>query len=232
MRAVFNALVLGVLTGFWSAVAILAVPFMRWGSTTWVAQTWSKQVTWLCSVDVTLEGEVPTTGSYVVLANHTSHFDVLSLYSKIRLDMRPVAKRELGFIPLFGWVLALGAAIMIDRKSRARAVASIERAAKTIRGGRSVLMFPEGTRTPPNTVGPMKKGAFHLALAAQVPVLPVGVIGTGDILLPGDWKIRGGAVTVRVGAPIATAGRGDDAEDRAWLMAEVEKALVDLTKGG
>lgn len=232
MRAVFNAGVIGALTAFWSAWAIVLVPFARWGATTKVAQLWSRQVTWLCGVRVTLEGEVPSSGSYVVLANHTSHFDVLALYSKIRIDMRPVAKRELGYIPLFGWCLALGAAIMIDRKSRARAMASIERAARTIRGGRSVLMFPEGTRTPPNTVGEMKKGPFHLALAAQVPVLPVGVIGTGDVLLPGDWRIHPGPVRVRVGTPIPTAGRTDDPADRAWLMGEVQKALIDLTKGG
>lgn len=230
MRAVFNAVVIALSTIFWSLCAILMLPFARYGATTRVAQLWAKQVTAMCGVHVTLEGDVPRGDAFVVLANHTSHFDVLAIYSKMPVDMRPVAKRELGFIPIFGWVLAAGAAIMIDRKSKARAVASIARAGATIRSGRSVLMFPEGTRTPPDTIGDLKKGPFHLALAAQVPVLPVGVIGTGSILLPGDWRIRPGAVTVRIGEPIATAGRSDGPEDRAWLMGAVREALEALTK--
>lgn len=232
MRSVINALGLGSLTAFWSSVAVLGLPWAKSGGLTKVAQIWSKQVTRFCGVDVEIEGEMPEGDAFVVLANHTSHFDVLSIYSTIDLDMRPVAKRELGYIPIFGWVLAAGAAIMIDRGSRDKAIASIEKAAETIRGGRSVLMFPEGTRTPPGTIGEMKKGPFHLALAAQVPIVPVGVVGTGEVLLPGDWKIHPGKVRIKIGAPIPTAGLADTPEDRAKVMEAVKSAFEDLTKVG
>ena len=227
MRALFNAGAIACLTAFWSLMALLSLPL---GSkvTLGIARIWSRHILFFCGVKVDC-GAPPVPldeKSYLVMANHTSHFDVLSLYATMPIEnMRPVAKRELGFIPLFGWVLALGAAIMIDRRNRERAVASIERAGRTIRSGKSVLMFPEGTRTPQGELGDLKKGPFHLATAAKVPVLPVGLHGTGDILRSGDWKIHPGRVVIRIGAPIPTAERGEGEEARTALMAEVREAL-------
>lgn len=232
LRSLFNAAVFGLLTLFWSAAALLAAPWARSSVMTRIARRWALQVRAVCGVKVNFQGrEGLDAPAYVVLANHTSHFDVIALYSSIERDMRPVAKRELQYIPIFGWVLWLGAAIMIDRGDRRKAVASIERAARTIRGGRSVLMFPEGTRTPAGEVRALKKGPFHLALAAQVPILPVGIEGTGAILTPGDWRIHPGRVTVRVGEPIPTEGLSDDPEARRALMAKVAGALASLSGG-
>jgi 1-acyl-sn-glycerol-3-phosphate acyltransferase len=228
-RSLFNVLGLGILTFVWSIAAIVALPFgpsvvLR------IAAIWSRQILFVCGVEVDC-GPPPVAldrSAYLVMANHTSHFDVLSLYATLPIrGMRPVAKRELGYIPLFGWALALGAAIMIDRGNRDRAVASIERAAKTIRSGRSVLMFPEGTRTPQGELGPLKKGPFHLAVEAKVPIVPIGIHGTGDVLESGDWRIRPGRVAIRIGAPIDTGGREGD-EGRDALMREVEIALSRL----
>lgn len=230
IRPLFNAAAIAALTAFWSVVALLALPLGP-KVVLALARIWSSQILSACGVRVDA-GDPPVPLSekaYLVMANHTSHFDVLSIYGASSIQgMRPVAKRELGFIPLFGWALALGAAIMIDRRNRQRAVASIERAAATIRSGRSVLMFPEGTRTPQGELGPLKKGPFHLATEAKVPILPVAVHGTGDILRSGDWKIRPGRVAIRVGHPIPTADAGDGEEARAALMAKVREALLSL----
>lgn len=233
IRFLFNALALGVLTGFWSIPALFAVPFIRTGHTiTSIARAWAKCVVFACGVKVETHGldqnfDAP---AYLVMANHTSHFDVIAMFSSLPFDMRPVAKRSLQYIPIFGWALWMGAAIMIDRGDRGRAIASIERAGRAIRGGRSVLLFPEGTRTPPGVLGPMKKGPFHLAEAAQVPILPIGVAGTGAILLPGDWRIHGGTVVVRVGAPIPTEGVPPGEAGRDRLAEAVAASLSDLMR--
>src|SRR5262249_33769089 len=109
---------------------------------------------------------------------------------------------------------------------------SIERAGRAIRQGRSVLMFPEGTRTPPGQLGPLKKGPFHLALSAGVPVLPIGLHGTGSILLPGDWRIHPGRVVMVVGRPIETSGRGDTDDARDALLEEMKHELEALMVRG
>lgn len=233
MRFVWNALALVVLTALYSFLALWAVPFIRTGRTmTAIARAWSKAVVRACGVHVEVVGldQALDAPAYLVMANHTSHFDVISIYSSIPINMRPVAKRELGYIPVFGWALWAGAAIMIDRGDRARAIASIERAGRAIRGGRSVLLFPEGTRTPPGELGPMKKGPFHLAAEARVPILPIGLGGTGQVLLPGDWRIHPGRVVIRVGKPIPTEGvpPGDEGRDR--LAGEVAAALAELMR--
>ncbi len=231
-RAIWNALAVVVLTVGFCVPALLYLPFSRGRGVSPIARRWGRAVLFATGVEVEVEGPAAPLDApaYLVMANHTSHFDVVCLYATLPLDVRPVAKQELAWVPVFGWVLALGAAIMIDRRSHARALASIARAAETIRGGGSVLMFPEGTRTPPGQLGPLKKGPFHLALAAGVPVLPVGLEGTGAVLLSGDWRIRPGRVRLRLGAPIpAPPGAGEGVEDRpevrAALTAQVDGAL-------
>lgn len=213
---------------------MFAVPLTKGRAAGWIAKRWTSTVTRLCGVDVDLRlPEAPLDApAYLVMANHTSHFDVMGLYSTLEIDMKPVAKQSLGHIPLFGWALRSGAAIMIDRRDRERAVASIERAGRTIRGGKSVLMFPEGTRTPAGELGPLKKGPFHLALAARVPILPIGISGTGEILKTGDWKIRPGKVVIRVGDPLETTSFEDSDEGRSALMNEVGTALKQLMRDG
>jgi 1-acyl-sn-glycerol-3-phosphate acyltransferase len=227
---VYNALAIGTLTAVWSIAALIALPLGA-SVVLRMAQIWSRQILFACGVKVEC-GPPPVPldePSYLVLSNHTSHFDALSIYATLPIaGLRPVAKRELGYIPLFGWVLALGAAIMIDRGDPTKAKASIDRAGAVIRRGRPVLMFPEGTRTPQGSLGPLKKGPFYLATAAKVPILPIALHGTGDVLRAGDWRIRPGKVVLRIGRPIPTAERGEGDEARASLMADTEQALRHL----
>jgi 1-acyl-sn-glycerol-3-phosphate acyltransferase len=230
IRSIYNALAIGVLTAVWSIAALLALPFGA-GVVLRMAKIWSRQILFACGVEVECRPPpVPLTEpAYLVLSNHTSHFDALSIYATLPIArLRPVAKRELGYIPLFGWVLALGAAIMIDRGDPTKAKASIDRAGAVIREGRPVLMFPEGTRTPQGELGPLKKGPFYLATAAKVPILPIALHGTGDVLRSGDWRIRPGKVVLCIGRPISTEDRGEGDEARASLIADVEQALRQL----
>ena len=234
MRELFNSSATVTLTAFYSLQAMVTLPFRGGRSVTVLANRWAKTVNWVCGIRVRIDGldrplDAP---AYVVVANHTSHSDLLALYAAVPVDMRPVAKRELGRIPIFGWVLRAGVAIMIDRGDRQQAQASIERAARTIRAGRSVLMFPEGTRTPPGELGPLKKGPFHLALEAGVPMLPVGIVGSGDILMPGQLRVRSGVISVHVGKPISTRDFENTTAGREALMAAMANALKGLMAQG
>jgi len=234
IRAIYNALAIATLTALWSIAALLALPLGA-NVVLRMARTWSRQILFACGVKVECRPPpVPLVEpSYLVLSNHTSHFDALSIYATLPIDhLRPVAKRELGYIPLFGWVLALGAAIMIDRGDPEKAKASIDRAGRVIREGRPVLMFPEGTRTPQGELGPLKKGPFYLATAAKVPILPIALHGTGAVLRSGDWRIRPGRVVLCIGRPVPTADRGEGDAARASLMAEVEQQLRELMEEG
>lgn len=196
-----------------------------------VARRWAQRT--LADVDVEtvpedFERPLPDP-AYVVLSNHTSHFDVLAIYAHFPKDLVPVAKRELGSVPVFGRALRSGAAIMIDRGNSERARASMEEAAETIRGGRSVLMFPEGTRTAGHELGPFKKGSFYLALGAGVPILPLAVLGASEVLPPGDWKIRsGGQIHVRMGRPIPVEGYENTKAGRQALSDHVRAAMQRL----
>ncbi len=227
VAAGFGALTIGA-----SLAAIPAVLVSRDRGVPAVARAWARLSLRWAGVQVELEDRRPAGSAdapaYVVMANHTSHFDVVALYAVLPVAVRFVAKRELQYVPIFGQVLALGAAIMIDRGDKDRAIASIARAGRAIRRGASVVLFPEGTRTPPGALGRLKKGPFHLAVEARVPILPVGIVGTGAILPRGDWRIRPGTVVVRIGAPIAPPAEADPEAARAALMAEVESNLVAL----
>lgn len=225
-RDVFNAGAMGALTVGFAAPTMVLAPFAG-PRLTRVAWAWANTVLSTCGVRVRSEDfdrPLPH-DAYLVLSNHTSHFDVVAIYSRFPRDLFPVAKRELGKIPVFGWALRSGVAIMIDRGDRGRAKASIDSAAKAIRGGRSVLMFPEGTRTAGHELGPFKKGPFHLAAAAGVPVLPLAVLGASDVLRPHDWRIRPGEITVRMGRPIETEGFASDKAGREALADTVNAAM-------
>lgn len=198
-----------------------------------IASRWSRRVLDVCGVQVVAENfdrPLPDP-AYLVVSNHTSHFDVPSILACFPRELFPVAKRELGHIPLFGWALRGGAAIMIDRGDRERARASIQAAGAAIRSGRSVLMFPEGTRTPGTELGPFKKGPFYLALEARVPVLPVAVLGASEVLAPKDWKVQSGrSITVRLGPPLSTEGYRKGGAGRRALAEDVRTALQGLVE--
>lgn len=222
----------GAITIIASLIAIPAVLVARDRGVPLVARAWARLSLSLAGVRVRLDDRsgVALAPPYVVMANHTSHFDVVALYAVLPIPVRFVAKRELQYLPVFGQVLALGAAIMIDRGHKAKAIASIARAGRAIRRGASVVLFPEGTRTPPRTLGELKKGPFHLAAEARVPILPVGIVGSGAVLARGDWRIQPGEIEVRIGPPLPPPAATGDAGggERTARVAEVDAALRSL----
>jgi 1-acyl-sn-glycerol-3-phosphate acyltransferase len=143
-------------------------------------------------------GEQPA----IFIANHASLFDPPLLIST--LPCRPVfaAKKELARVPVLGWILLLAGFIFIDRRNTRRAAASLHLAARRIRAGQSIVAFPEGTRTRTGQMLPFKKGFFLLAWRAQVPIVPLGILGGRAILPPDHWRVAPGDYRIRVGKPM------------------------------
>jgi len=226
LKYAFRYLLVVVYTALFGAAATLAAFVDRSGEASMrVGRRWVEWSLWTCGVRVRARGleNVDPGRSYVFMSNHQSVFDIAALMTTAPTPIRFVAKRELAWIPLFGWALALSGHVLIDRGHRSRAIQSLERAAARIRGGTSVVVFPEGTRSPTGRLGPFKKGGFHLAIAAQVPVVPVTVSGSHRTTPKRSLRIESGEIEVVYGKPIPT--RGMQREDRELLAKLVREGI-------
>jgi 1-acyl-sn-glycerol-3-phosphate acyltransferase len=135
-----------------------------------------------------------------------------------------VYKSSLSLLPLLGWAIWLGGHVPIDRRNAFRARRSLDRAARRIREGTSVVVFPEGTRSPDGAVRRFKRGSFGLAIAAGVPVVPVSLVGVKNVVPRGLASVRPGRVRVVVHPPVPVAGR-QPAEAEA-LAEEVRRIVA------
>lgn len=192
------------------------------------AKIWSAlllKASWL-DVQVRREAEIDPRTSYVYLANHQSLFDIPVLLSTVPGQVRMMAKRSLFRIPIFGWSLSAGGFIPIDRGDRSTARQSFAAAMKRLRGGISILLFPEGTRSLTDTLLPFQRGGFLLALKLGLPIVPVGIRGTRAVQRKGNWAIRPGPVVVSYGAPITVADYG--LRRKGELVEEVRRRIAEL----
>jgi 1-acyl-sn-glycerol-3-phosphate acyltransferase len=152
--------------------------------------------------------------SYMYMANHQSLFDILVVIKVLEGKVRFIAKKELFKIPVFGWALSAVGMIKIDRSNREKAIVSMNRALNTIRGGVSVIIFPEGTRSKDGLIHEFKKGGFVIAIKGGIPVVPVTIYGTNNILQKHSLKLKPGSVYTTVDKPISTAEYNYQTRDR------------------
>jgi 1-acyl-sn-glycerol-3-phosphate acyltransferase len=173
----------------------------------------------------------PASEPRVYVSNHVSWFEIFAL-ATVLPHYRFVAKKELSAIPVFGRAVKEVAAIFIDRSNRKAAFQSYAEAAEQMKTGVSVAVFPEGTRGRSYELRPFKKGPFVLAIAAQVPVVPVVSWGSREIQGKGDVAIHPGVCELTFLEPIPTAGMTYDDRDRlmsiVWhrMAAELERKGV------
>jgi len=193
-----------------------------------LGRTWVRWIlrTYRIRVEVSGLENVPTDAPVLFLSNHQSLVDIAAIVDTLppAVSWRFVAKKELVRVPVFGWCLVTTGQIIIDRGNRERAVKSLERAAARIRAGASVIVFPEGTRSADGSLLPFKSGPFHLAVAAQVPIVPVTVSGSQRITPKGSLDVHAGTVKIGFGKRIPT--RGVTVEQRNELKARVRAAIA------
>jgi len=147
--------------------------------------------------------------SYLVISNHAGMADIPILLGSIDLNLRMVAKEEVGKIPLFGWVIKQAGFIMIKRGQNREALKSLLAAADVLKNGRSVHIFPEGTRSETGIILPFKRGAFLVAQKGGAPVLPVTIIGSHSITPKKSLKINKGKIKIIISPPIQPSQFGN-----------------------
>ena len=227
LRALLSAIAFVLLTLLGSVLAIPSGLFDRTGDAVlWLARVWSRAVLGSAGVRVRVHGHTTLDPKqpYVVMPNHLSMVDIWAVLVAVPVPLRFIAKKQLGQIPLFGWAMRAGRFIFIDRQNAASARRSIDQAAARVRGGCSVVIFPEGTRSRDGRLGPFKKGGFHLAISSGAEIVPVAIRGSRDVMPRGTALIRPGDVDIEIGAPISTAGLGP--EDRAALIETVHARVA------
>jgi 1-acyl-sn-glycerol-3-phosphate acyltransferase len=188
----------------------------------------------LCGITVRAQGmeHLQRDRAAVYAVNHTSNveppllFDLLhELFPRLRI----VYKAELRKLPILVRAFDLGGFVPLERGRPEQSLPAIERAADALRDGNSFLIFPEGTRSRTGALLPFKKGGFIMALKAQAPMVPVAIMGARDAMRKGSPIIHPVTITVRLGAPIETAGLGMD--DRDALVTRVRDAVAALLEG-
>jgi len=237
LRSFLCLLAIAIVTSVLLPFATLAI-LVTWdtrGATWFARRLWAPAMLWMAGTRVVVEGRehIDPTLPTLFASNHQSSIDIPVLFVALPVNLRFIAKEQLRWVPLIGWYLQLAGHILIDRSNRTRAIASLDRAALEIaRRKISLIVFPEGTRSPDGRILPFKHGSFGLALKARIPVVPVTLEGSAQVMPRGTWRVRAGVVRVRVGAPVPTDGF--DVNDRAGLARVVREAVVQgsLALGG
>jgi len=208
------------------ALAFLTFPFDRKGNVIHLyARLWGRLILWASGVKVKIRGleRIAPGRPYIFMANHLSAYDIFVLLSELPVQFRWLAKAELFRIPVLGWAMGTAGYISLDRSEPKKAYRSMEEAARRIREGTSVVIFPEGTRSKDGRLQPFLKGGFTLAVKSQVPIVPISISGTWEIMPPQSRKVRKGDVEVVVGEPIET--KGYTMKEREELMKRVSEAI-------
>jgi 1-acyl-sn-glycerol-3-phosphate acyltransferase len=143
---------------------------------------------------------------HVFVANHQSMIDVCALFRALPVPIRFVIKQELERVPFIGWYARSMGMIFIKRGRAREAAERLHGIVALVRGGDSLCAFPEGTRSRDGSIRPFKGGAFQVALQAGVPVVPIAIDGSGEVLPLSGFRVRPGTITVRIGDPIPTTG--------------------------
>ena len=161
-----------------------------------LARAWGMQV---CTHGVE---QLDPEGTYVFMANHLSHVDIVALFVALPMNVGFLAKKELRKVPFLAQAMVAGGHVFIDRKVHTNAANTLSAAARIVAAGAPLVIFPEGTRGSRDEIQPFKRGGFNLATQAGVPVVPVGLRGTRAMMSRDELSIKPGNVDVHVGAPV------------------------------
>lgn len=194
----------------------------------WGHRTWSRALLAAAGVEVRLQdGGRLREGGQVLACNHQSLFDIPALIAAAPVSARFVAKEELSRVPVFAGAMRSAGHVFIDRGNPRSAISSMrDFGARMREEGLSIVVFPEGTRSPDSRLRRFKRAPFLLAIEGGVPVVPVAVEGGGRILPKGELLPRPGRITIRVGREVPTDSLAP--EDRTDLAERVQDRVADL----
>ena len=166
---------------------------------------WSKILIFFSGVKIKIIGleNLKKDKNYIFASNHESNFDIPLIFSSISLHLVSIAKKELKKIPIFGWAMKSGQHIFIDRFNKVEALKSLKLAKNSItENPRSIIIFPEGTRSFDGKIKQFKKGGLSIAFDLQMDVVPIAVCGTRNVLKRGSIFIKPCSIQLRIGKPV------------------------------
>ena len=183
--------------------------------------TWGEFGSALAGINIEIQGESHLWESRpaVFLFNHQSAIDVLIIAKLLRRDFTAIAKQEIAANPLVAPVFRVADTVFVDRKNQEKAIEALRPVVQTLQGGLSVAIAPEGTRSVGDRLGPFKKGPFHIAMQAGVPVVPIVIHNATDVLPKGGFFVRPSPVYVDVLPPVPTDG---------WAAETVDTHVADV----
>ena len=191
----------------------LTIPFVLGRRTSWIGYVFLKIWSWVFSILTFIRYEVHGKENfrkgqaYIYVSNHTSFLDLPGISITIPGEYKPMAKKELLKIPVFGWWIAPGASVIVDRTSGESRKRSMDKLAEVLEYGISILLFAEGTQNrTKELLQPFKDGAFRIAVDTQKPILPIVIVGGGKHMPPGTIRMSPGLIKIFVLPEIPTKG--------------------------
>jgi 1-acyl-sn-glycerol-3-phosphate acyltransferase len=222
-----------------ATISLLVSPFDRSGAAQhWCARWWCRLIAWSIFARIHVHGteNVRRDQNYVFMANHSSLIDIPALFGSLPHQFKIMAKKELFYVPFMGWHLWAAGNFPIDRSDARKTAKSLRGVIDGVRAGKSLAVFPEGTRTPDGRLQDFKQGAFKIALRAGVQIVPVSIRGTFKLLPKTTLAPRPGRVDVVIGKPIDTREYSEKdlseliARTRAAIQANLEGASAESTE--
>lgn len=182
----------------------------------WVHRNWGRSMLGLAGVRVEVEGieRLPPDAGLILAVNHQSWFDIVAIFASLPVSLRFVAKKEISRVPLFAQAMRSAGHVFLDRQNRASAIAAMREAGVRMREqGLSMVLFPEGTRSPDGNLLPFKKGSFVLAIETGAAMVPLAMDGGRLIMPKGRLGIHSGTIRIGCGEAIPLAGLTKDDRD-------------------
>jgi 1-acyl-sn-glycerol-3-phosphate acyltransferase len=205
-RTVFYLIpAISIYTIFLGTLSILSTFVDRKGHAAhWCARAWAWLILATTGVDVSVRGleRVNQSETYVFISNHQSIYDIPVIFASLPFQLRIIAKESLGRFPFLGWHLLRAGHLLVDRRNPNRADI-LSRWRRLVADRISLIIFPEGTRSPDGRVGRFRAGSFLLALEAGLTIVPLSVSGSRHVMQKGRLMTCPGRVTLQVHEPIA-----------------------------
>jgi len=196
-------------TIFFGIITILTFPFdfTKGRILSKIVKSWARIIFFSVGVKIQILGleNLDSLKNYIFAANHSSSLDIPLMLGYIPFWIVPISKIELKWIPFLGWAMQMAGHVFVDRSNHERAMASLSNIkASLLKNPRSILLFPEGSRTNDGQIKPFKSGGLSLGISTGIPIVPVAIIGTFESLGKESTSFKNNLLTVKIGSPIDT----------------------------
>ena len=191
-----------------------------------ISRLWCRLLCKLNGVNVEINGleNILSNRPQIFVSNHQGYFDIFALSGYLPVQIRWIAKSSLFRIPFVGWAMMAAGYIPVERDNRKKAYEAFNKTLEKIKEGCSIIIFPEGTRSEDGKIGPFKKGSNLIASRSKSPMVPITIIGSGEIIKKGSATITPGPIRVIISPPVEPVS---DKKENAAILESIRKTIVD-----